>query len=45
MKILITVAADFIVFYTIKHFAERGNCIVGWVNINDYSDVKLNIAG
>ncbi len=44
MKILITGAAGFIGFHAVKHFAEKGNRVVGIDNINDYYDVRLKYA-
>ena len=44
MKILITGAAGFIGFHTVKHFAEKGINIIGIDNINDYYDIKLKHA-
>jgi UDP-glucuronate 4-epimerase len=44
MKILITGAAGFIGFHTVKHFAEKGNRVVGIDNINNYYDVELKYA-
>jgi UDP-glucuronate 4-epimerase len=44
MKILVTGAAGFIGFHTVKHFAERGNRVVGIDNINDYYDIELKYA-
>jgi len=44
MKILVTGAAGFIGFYTVKYFAERGDDVVGLDNINDYYDVELKYA-
>ena len=41
MKILVTGAAGFIGFYTVKKLAERGDEVVGLDNINDYYDVNL----
>lgn len=41
MKILITGVAGFIGFYAVKHFAEKGNRVVGIDNINNYYDVEL----
>lgn len=44
MKILITGAAGFIGFHTVKHFAEKGNRVIGIDNINNYYDVELKYA-
>ena len=44
MKILVTGAAGFIGFHTVKHFAEKGNRVVGIDNINNYYDVGLKYA-
>lgn len=44
MKILITGAAGFIGFHTIRHFAEIGDHVVGLDNVNDYYDVELKYA-
>ena len=44
MKILITGAAGFIGFHTVKHLAEMGNRIIGIDNINNYYDVELKYA-
>jgi len=44
MKILVTGAAGFIGFHTVKHFAEKGNRVVGIDNINNYYDVELKYA-
>ncbi|MEN6619427.1 MAG: NAD-dependent epimerase/dehydratase family protein [Rikenellaceae bacterium] len=41
MKILITGAAGFIGFYTVKYLAEMGHEVVGLDNINDYYAVEL----
>jgi UDP-glucuronate 4-epimerase len=41
MKILITGAAGFIGYHTVKHFAEKGNRVVGIDNMNNYYDVEL----
>jgi UDP-glucuronate 4-epimerase len=40
-KILITGAAGFIGFHTVKFFAEQGYNVVGMDNISDYYDVNL----
>lgn len=44
MKILVTGAAGFIGFHAVKHFAEKGNRVVGIDNINNYYDVELKYA-
>ena len=44
MKILVTGAAGFIGFHTVKHFAEKGDRVVGIDNINNYYDVELKYA-
>ena len=44
MKILITGAAGFIGFHSVKHFAEKGYRIVGIDNINNYYNVELKYA-
>lgn len=44
MNILVTGAAGFIGFHTVKHFAEKGNYVVGIDNINNYYDVELKYA-
>jgi UDP-glucuronate 4-epimerase len=44
MKILVTGAAGFIGFHTVKHFAEKGNRVFGIDNINNYYDVELKYA-
>ncbi len=44
MKILVTGAAGFIGFHTVKQFAEKGNRVVGIDNINNYYDVELKYA-
>ncbi len=44
MKILITGAAGFIGFHAVKHFAEKGNRVIGIDNINNYYDVRLKYA-
>ncbi len=41
MKILITGAAGFIGYHTVKHFAEKGHYVIGIDNINNYYDVEL----
>ncbi len=41
MNILITGAAGFIGSHAVKHYAEKGNQVVGLDNINDYYDVQL----
>lgn len=44
MKILVTGAAGFIGFHTVKDFAEKGNRVIGIDNINNYYDVELKYA-
>ena len=44
MNILVTGAAGFIGFHTIKRLIERGDKITGIDNINDYYDPKLKFA-
>ncbi len=41
MKTLVTGAAGFIGFHTVKRLLELGNEVVGFDNINDYYDVSL----
>ena len=41
MKILVTGAADFIGFHTIKKLLERGDDVVGLDSLNNYYDVVL----
>lgn len=41
MNILVTGAAGFIGFHTIKHLTENGDHVVGIDNINNYYDVEL----
>lgn len=44
MKILVTGAAGFIGFHTIKHLINKGHTIWGIDNINDYYDISLKQA-
>lgn len=44
MNILVTGAAGFIGFHTVKHFAEKGDRVIGIDNINNYYDVELKYA-
>lgn len=44
MKILVTGAAGFIGFHTVRRLAERGDAVVGLDNINDYYAVELKYA-
>jgi UDP-glucuronate 4-epimerase len=44
MNILVTGAAGFIGFHTVKHFADNGDSVVGIDNINNYYDVELKYA-
>ncbi|MGE5427524.1 MAG: NAD-dependent epimerase/dehydratase family protein [Methylococcaceae bacterium] len=41
MNILVTGAAGFIGFHTVKHFTENGDHVVGIDNLNNYYDVEL----
>lgn len=41
MKILVTGAAGFIGYHTVRYLAERGDEVVGLDNINDYYDPEL----
>ena len=41
MKFLVTGAAGFIGFHTIKRLLEAGHAVVGIDNLNDYYDVNL----
>lgn len=43
-KVLVTGAAGFIGFYTVKKLLEEGFFVVGLDNINDYYDVNLKYA-
>ncbi len=44
MKILVTGSAGFIGFHLSKQLLERGDCVIGLDNINDYYDVDLKYA-
>ena len=44
MKILVTGAAGFIGFHTVKRLLERGDQVVGLDNLNEYYDVTLKHA-
>lgn len=44
MKILVTGAAGFIGFHTVRRLIERGDTVVGLDNINDYYAVELKHA-
>jgi UDP-glucuronate 4-epimerase len=44
MKVLVTGAAGFIGFHTIKVLAKRGDEVIGLDNVNDYYDVTLKQA-
>jgi UDP-glucuronate 4-epimerase len=44
MKVLITGAAGFIVFYVAKTLLDRGDQVVGVDNLNDYYDPSLKVA-
>lgn len=44
MKILVTGAAGFIGFYTVKRLLERGDEVIGLDNINNYYDINLKYA-
>ena len=44
MKILVTGSAGFIGFHTVKFLLQRGDCVVGFDNINDYYDVAIKQA-
>ena len=44
MKVLVTGAAGFIGFHTVKRLSERGDEVVGIDNINDYYDPRLKFA-
>ena len=41
--ILVTGAAGFIGFHTVKRLIERGDRVVGIDNLNDYYDVNLKL--
>lgn len=44
MSILLTGAAGFIGFHTAKALLERGDCVLGIDNLNEYYDVRLKEA-
>lgn len=44
MKILVTGAAGFIGFHTVKHYAEQGNRVIGIDSIDSGCDVRLKYA-
>lgn len=44
MKVLVTGAAGFIGFHTVKVLAEKGYQVMGLDNINDYYDINLKYA-
>lgn len=44
MKILVTGAAGFIGYHVARYLLERGDCVVGIDNINDYYEVELKQA-
>ena len=41
MNILITGAAGFVGFHTVKKFIEKGHYVIGLDNLNNYYDIKL----
>jgi UDP-glucuronate 4-epimerase len=44
MKILVTGAAGFIGFHTVKHLLERGDDVIGFDNVNNYYEPALKEA-
>lgn len=44
MKVLVTGAAGFIGFHTVKRLIERGDEVIGIDNLNDYYDPGLKVA-